>query len=212
LKWLRVPFEILVPQGIDEGAVTGSAEHVARTLAARKAEKVLEELRTHGQQHWADGIVLGADTVVATEHAAEQRLLGKPRNLEHARQMIVDLSGRSHRVVTGVAVARQGETTRAEVSVTEVRFRPLPEEDIGRYLQTGEYVGKAGAYGIQGKGRSLIAGIRGCYYNVVGLPLRLAARMIGEYLPHSFGHCDCGGDPLQLESVVDCDEAGRSTS
>jgi len=209
LKRLRVPFEICVPQGIDEGAVTGSAEHVSRTLAARKAEQVLEELLHRGSGDGPGWIVLGADTVAVTKGEAGQRILGKPRDLEDARQMLLHLSGRSHRVVTGVAVACKGEPTHTEISITEVRFRPLPAEDIRQYLASGEHVGKAAAYGIQGTGRSLVAGMWGCYYNVVGLPLRLAANMIGEYVPHNFDRCDCGAHALQRESgAVDCRETG----
>ena len=210
LKRLRVPFEIREPQGVDEAAVTGSAEHISRTLAAQKAEAVLAEVLRREPGDGPGWLVLGADTVATTEGGAAQRVLGKPRDLEDARQMLLELSGRSHRVVTGVAVAREGETTRTAISITEVRFRALSAGDIQQYLLGGEYVGKAAAYGIQGKGSSLVAGICGCYYNVVGLPLRLTASLIGESIPHNFDQCDCGSHTLQEEGAADCLEAGRT--
>lgn len=120
-------------------------------------------------------IVLGADTVV---HLNE-RLLGKPKGRADAETMLRELSGTTHHVITGVAAVKVDTglfATAAEV--TEVRFFPLAERQIQAYLDTGEPFDKAGAYGIQGMGSLLVEGIRGCYFNVVGLPLSRVYRLL----------------------------------
>ncbi len=112
--------------------------------------------------------VLGADTVVV----AGDEVLGKPRDREDGRRMLRLLSGRTHQVVTGVALV-EAPAGRQAVFCTEtaVAFRPLDEAWIEGYLDSGEPMDKAGAYGIQGRGALLVAGIQGSYTNVVGLPL-----------------------------------------
>lgn len=120
-------------------------------------------------------IIVGADTVVHLH----DRLLGKPKSREDARAMLTELSGATHNVVTGVAAVKADSglfATAAEV--TEVRFFPLSERQIEAYLDTGEPFDKAGAYGIQGMGCLLVEGIRGCYFNVVGLPLSRVYRLL----------------------------------
>ena len=94
--------------------------------------------------------------------------------------MLSGLSGREHTVRTGVTV-RQGDTVRTEVEATAVRFRPLTAEEIWCYIRTGEPMDKAGAYGIQERGALLVEGIRGDYFNVMGLPVLLAARMLRPF-------------------------------
>ena len=123
------------------------------------------------------GLVIGADTVVVLDG----RILGKPAGPDDAREMLRRLSGREHQVTTGIAVvdAATGESRRDSVTTT-VTFAPLSEETIARYVSTGEPLDKAGAYAIQGYGALLIEGISGCYYNVVGLPLRRLAELLCE--------------------------------
>ncbi len=116
--------------------------------------------------HHPDSVVLGADTVVVLE--GEE--MGKPGSPEEAREMLTRLSGRSHEVMTGFSLAHGGGV-RTFVVKTEVRFRVLDDESIGRYVASGEPMDKAGAYAIQGAGGSLIDSVRGSYTNVVGLPL-----------------------------------------
>jgi septum formation protein len=200
LARLGAPFEVFVPQDVDEEAVTGPARDVATTLARQKAEAALRELmasRPTAQRRW---IVLGADTVVAADEGAGEVVLGKPRDAAHAREILRLLSGRTHRVWTGVAVARSGQATRVEAERTDVAFKPLCDEVIERYLATGDHEGKAGAYGIQSDGCALVSGFRGCYYNVVGLPLALAARMLEDVVP--LFRCDCFRHPLQRDSAT----------
>jgi len=120
-------------------------------------------------------VILGADTVVHLNN----RLLGKPKDRPHARAMLSELSGATHHVVTGVAALKADSglfATAAEV--TEVRFCKLSDREIEAYLDTGEPFDKAGAYGIQGMGCLLVEGIRGCYFNVVGLPLSRVHRLL----------------------------------
>jgi septum formation protein len=110
--------------------------------------------------------VIAADTVVV----AEGVILGKPQDAEEAVKMLKQLSGKTHKVLTGIAIAYAGEIL-AEVCETKVVFRELSEDEIKQYVATGEPLDKAGAYGIQGKGAVLVEKIDGCYNNVVGLPL-----------------------------------------
>lgn len=120
-----------------------------------------------------DDIVIGADTLVFLDGAP----LGKPADAEDAKRMLRALSGREHRVITGVAVLR-GKVRLVSSRVTYVRFRRLTDSEIDWYVSTGEPMDKAGAYGIQGLGAMLVSGIRGDYGNVVGLPVSTLARML----------------------------------
>jgi len=109
--------------------------------------------------------VLGSDTAVVVDDA----ILGKPKDKQEALAMLRQLSGRTHRVLTAVALANAQEQTR--LSVSTVEFRPLTEEECERYWQTGECVDKAGAYAIQGYAAAFIRELRGSYSGVMGLPL-----------------------------------------
>ena len=143
-----------------------SPEELVSRLSARKAAAAAAQA---GQ----DAIVIAADTMVFLDHER----LGKPADGDDAFRMLSDLSGREHTVRTGVTV-RRGDLSRTEVEATAVRFRPLTAEEIRRYIATGEPMDKAGAYGIQGLGALLVEGIRGDYFNVMGLPVLRLARML----------------------------------
>jgi septum formation protein len=113
-------------------------------------------------------IVIAADTVVVLDG----HILGKPRSSDDAHNMLTKLSGRTHSVITGVAMVRLPDAERRQfVESTLVHFAPLSPEEISRYLATAEPRDKAGAYGIQGRAGRYIPRIEGCYFNVVGLPL-----------------------------------------
>ena len=164
---LGVSFQTVVsdaPETIDPSL---SSEAQAVALAERKARAVATRLE--------EGIVLGADTIVVLDG----ELLGKPADDADAMRMLRRLSGREHRVVTGIAVvdARAG-SLRPTAVVSIVRFRPLSDGEISRYVATGEPRGKAGAYAIQGHGGSLVSALEGCFNNVVGLPLCETARLL----------------------------------
>lgn len=157
----------VAPARIDESPRPGeAATALVRRLARAKAEA---GARATGR----DGAVLGADTEVALDGSA----LGKPRDEQDARAMLHALSGRQLTVWSGVAL-HVGGTTVSRVVGTLLRFRTLDEADIEAYLATGEPMGVAGAFRIQGEGASLVARRRGCLTNVVGLPTCQTARLL----------------------------------
>ena len=119
--------------------------------------------------------VLGADTAVLLDGD----ILGKPRDRDDALATLARLSGREHRVLSGVAVAIPGDC-RCAVVETRVFFRPLSAAEIAAYWRSGEPADKAGSYGIQGRGAVYVERIEGCYSNVVGLPLAATARLLAE--------------------------------
>jgi septum formation protein len=152
----------IIPSSVDEADPppgTTTASH-AETLAFRKAAEVAARV--------GEGLVLGADTIVE----CDGRPLGKPRDSDEAREFLQLLSGRSHLVVTGLALVQAGDA-RTEVGheVTEVRMRALTDAEIDAYVRTDEPFDKAGGYAIQGAAETFIDGIRGSFTNVVGLPL-----------------------------------------
>ena len=123
-----------------------------------------------------EDIVIAADTVVSVDG----RVLGKPRDEAEAADMLSALSGREHTVYTGLTVRRGGEAV-TEHEATAVRFRPLTRGEIAAYVATGEPMDKAGAYGIQGLGGLLVAGIQGDYHNVVGLPVCRLGQILRDF-------------------------------
>jgi septum formation protein len=141
-------------------------------LAREKAEAVFRELAD------ATAVVLGADTTVTLDG----QILGKPVDDADAARMLRMLSGRTHRVITGVALATESGTQVA-AEVTAVRFLTLSDEEIRGYVATGEPLDKAGAYGIQGRAARWIPRIEGCYFNVVGLPLALVSTLLESIIP-----------------------------
>ena len=140
-------------------------------LAREKAQAVFGELSARDAS--VDAAVLGADTTVTLDG----HILAKPEDPTDAARMLRMLSGRTHRVVTGVAVVT-ADRTEVAAEVTAVRFLTLSEAEIAAYIATGEPMDKAGAYAIQGRAAQWIPRIDGCYFNVVGLPLALVAAML----------------------------------
>lgn len=160
------------PVAVDEETYfTGTRHFLAsvRALALAKARAAVER--------FPDAAVIGADTVISFRDT----VIGKPKNAADARRILRRLSGRRHIVVTGVALVR-GKTgaSRTAVAVSEVYFRSLSPRDIARYIASGEPMGRAGAYAIQGRGAMLVKKIAGSYSNIVGLPLELIAPMLIE--------------------------------
>jgi septum formation protein len=168
LRTVGWPFETLAVD-IDESRRVGeeAAAYVERVARAKADEAALG----------APGSpILGADTVVVIEN----EILGKPLDDEDARRMLRLLQDRWHQVLTGVAlVDAETGSTRVAHEVTGVRFATMNEDEISWYVATGEPKDKAGAYAIQGQGARFIKGIRGDYFNVVGLPLRLLYELLG---------------------------------
>lgn len=170
LRDLKLSFAV-EPAQCDEGSVpVTTPEEWVKAVAKAKALDVAVRR--------SDALVIGADTAVLIDG----EILGKPGDAAEARAMLRRLSGRTHRVVTGVALCHLDRGRElVEVEATDVTFGPLTDEQISRYVATGEPMDKAGAYGIQGYGATLVREIRGCYFNVVGLPLFRLARMLGEF-------------------------------
>jgi septum formation protein len=162
LHQIGLEFQV-IPSTVEEQELPGETpeEHVVR-LSLAKATEVANREKNFGR--W----FIGSDTIVL----CRDRILGKPRDQSHAAEMLKQLSGREHRVLSGYAVIdRQTGEQRAEAVSTKVCFRELTDDEITRYIATGESADKAGAYAIQGLGVCFVAGIEGSYTNVVGLPL-----------------------------------------
>lgn len=158
---------------VDEGPLLAGADdprRLTRGLALAKAMAV-------GRRE-ADALVLAADTVVVLD----REILGKPRDADEAAAMLSRLQGRTHRVVTGVAVldAATGRS-RTAAEETRVTLRELSPAEIAAYVAGGEPLDKAGAYAVQGLGAVLVTRIDGCFYNVVGLPLALTADLLQDF-------------------------------
>jgi len=136
-------------------------------LARQKAEAVYAQFAN------PEAVVLGADTTVTLDN----HILGKPENQEDAARMLRLLSGRTHRVITGVAII-SATRTQVAAEVTAVQFLTLSEQEIASYIATGEPNDKAGAYAIQGFAARWIPRIEGCYFNVVGLPISLVSSLL----------------------------------
>ncbi len=171
------PFEIITSD-IEEPVNESDPPEV--TVMALALEKALD-VASRAER---GTLVIGADTLVYCEG-----YMGKPQDDSDARQMLQRLQGRAHQVYTGVAVIRAGTDEKVVDSVcTTVQMKPLTDELIQNYINTGEPMGKAGAYAIQGKGTLLIEGIQGDYFNVVGLPVQ----RLGELLEKRFGYCLMG--------------------
>jgi septum formation protein len=168
LTRLGLSFDV-VPSNIPEDALDGeSATAHAERLSREKAAKVSEAC--------PKALVLAGDTVVVRDGA----MLGKPMGVEEAVSMLCSLSGRSHRVISGLALAfPQGGISSGFLS-TEVTFRSFNEVFARQYVETGEPMDKAGAYGIQGLGSALVAGIKGDYHTVMGLALPLFLDLLRE--------------------------------
>jgi septum formation protein len=167
LAEVGVPFRTVVSHAAEIIDPRLDPEAQAVEIAERKARAVASQLDA--------GIVLGADTMVVLDGD----VLGKPVSDADATSMLQRLSGREHRVVTGIAVvdARTGSLWASTVT-SIVGFRTLTNSQIARYVTTGEPGGKAGAYAIQGLGAGLVSSLEGCFGNVVGLPLCETAQLL----------------------------------
>ena len=159
-----------------------------REAPRRHAERLAREKATTIATRDADLVTIGADTVVVIN----RKVLGKPRDEAEAIDMLSQLGGREHTVITAVAVAR-GRKLRSSVEEVQVRFRHLRDEEIAAYVATGEPMDKAGAYGIQGYGATIVERIEGDYFAVMGLPLvRLVSLLRDLGIHYRFG------EPLTL--------------
>ncbi|MGB0034533.1 MAG: Maf family protein [Candidatus Acidiferrales bacterium] len=177
LKNAKIDFDAYAPHVDERRHPRESARACVLRIAMMKARAAA----AHAKQKKHHAIVVGADTVVV----AKGQILGKPSDVKDARRMLRMLSGKTHQVLTGLAIlnAPNGEEIR-HVETTRVRFARLSPKEIDDYIATGEPFDKAGAYGIQGIGGRFVTSVDGCFFNVMGLPLsRLCALLRGAGWP-----------------------------
>ena len=168
LRQIGLEFEI-IPSTVDEKIDEAEPIRFVKQLALSKAQDVGRNL--------SSGLVIGADTIVVDG----KTILGKPRSPEEAVEMLQRLSGRSHQVMTGVAVFDSESNAHwVDAEVTQVTFRQLTLREIEGYVASGEPMDKAGAYAIQEKGSLFVEGIQGCFFNVVGLPLLKTVQLLAK--------------------------------
>ena len=166
LRSLGLTFTVIAVE-IDESCLEGETpQQMVLRLAANKAAAAVSE---------DSQLVIGADTLVILG----DRVLGKPRGMDDAVEMLMKLSGRSHTVLTGVALWSSTGITSA-LSQTEVRFREIGRDEARAYWHSGEPCDKAGSYAIQGRGGTFVAAISGSYSGVVGLPVYELAELLGN--------------------------------
>jgi septum formation protein len=161
----------VISSAVDETPMPDeSPAELVQRLADAKAELV-------SARSVAPAIIIAADTEVVLDG----HVLGKPRTSEDARQMLTKLSGRRHSVLTGVTLVRLPDVERRSfVETTHVHFASIPDEEITRYLASGEPFDKAGSYAIQGRAGRYVPRIEGCYFNIVGLPLARLCQALKE--------------------------------
>jgi septum formation protein len=168
----RLGFDVRVaPADVAEDEIPYSSP---RELALKAAYAKLEARAPD----FPGSILVASDTVVALDG----RVYGKPRDAADAAAMLRDLSGRRHSVISGVAVKGTPSSVLLDAVETYVTFRPVTEEEIARYVATGEPMDKAGAYAIQGGAREFVTGVEGDYWNVVGLPAARLLDLLGEFM------------------------------
>jgi septum formation protein len=174
LEQLGIPFDVVVPRYEEEDPPHGDAVEVVRRHAREKARSVAEDA--------GERLVLGVDTAVVLGG----RIYGKPDHVAEAERMLEDLGGRTHLVISGLCLVTPGWEV-VEHESTRVTFRELTPRDVGVYLATGEWEGRAGAYAIQGRGAGLVRRIEGDYSNVVGLPVALLVGLLAEHFAGAYG-------------------------
>jgi len=173
LRLIGLKFEV-IPSNVEEDKIKDlenlDAEALVKKLSLLKAKTVAEKVK--------EGIIIAADTVVVLN----DEIIGKPKSEEEASSFLRRLGGVTHKVVSGIALVRKSKDYRELVKsvTTLVKMKELSRKEIKRYLSTGEALDKAGAYAIQGRGAILIEEIKGCYFNVVGLPLYRLSQMLKE--------------------------------
>ncbi len=171
LKQITENFEVVVSSVEEIVPNNIPQEEVPQFLATLKAKDVAS--------HNPDKLIIGADTCVFYDGA----ILGKPKDRQDAINMLSTLSGKTHSVITGCAIIKNGKSISFSVK-TDVEFYDLSENEIYDYIDTKEPFDKAGGYGIQGKGALLVKGIKGDYFNVVGLPISQLKRVMNSFMKY----------------------------
>jgi septum formation protein len=174
LEQLHIPFDVVAPKYEEDTPQLADAVEIVREHARGKAQSVADIAE--------DRPVVGVDTAVVLEG----RIFGKPASAADAEQVLEELSGKTHVVVSGLCLLTPG-WEEVEHEATRVAFRELTSRELGNYVATGEWEGRAGAYAIQGRGASLVRCIDGDYLNVVGLPAALLVRLLAERFSGVYG-------------------------
>lgn len=169
LSLLGLPFEIAAPLYEEESLQELSPYEEALRFALDKAKSL--------RHAFAEAILLGSDTLIEFEG----RKIGKPKNAEDARRILNSLQGKTHDVLTGVALLHPDGAVESGVEITQIQMRDYCDDEIEAYVQSGEGLDKAGAYALQGRGRFLIEGLQGDYLSAVGLPLRFVAEGLEKF-------------------------------
>ncbi len=186
LSWLNIPFSILTAD-LDEISHEPYSEKIAMDLASQKAHAVWDKLGESKEHNF----VIASDTIVVLN----DKLYGKPKDKDDARRILMELSGQTHLVITGVCfLFKNLETNKIREHLfydsTEVDFNEITEDLLESYIATGDSLDKAGAYGIQGPSLTFISRINGSYSNVVGFPLdKVASEMaiiLGDHFKSQF--------------------------
>ena len=174
LEQLHLPFEVVGPQYEENSRNVADAVELVREHARGKARSVADETDERP--------IIGVDTAVVLQG----RIFGKPKDAGHAEAMLEELSGKTHVVVSGLCI-RTLAWELVEHESTKVSFRELTPRELGKYLASGEWEGRAGAYAIQGQGAALVRCIEGDYLNVVGLPAALLVRILADRFAGVYG-------------------------
>ncbi|MFL0252362.1 Maf-like protein [Clostridium neuense] len=181
LKKITNEFTVIASD-FDENTISfqGDVSQYVIELAKAKAMDVLNKIKNEARYKeilHEDFFIVGCDTVVEIEN----NILGKPKDNLEAEIMLGKLSGKIHRVYSGIALLNASKNVfKTDYACTEVAFSKLSREEIKHYVASGESLDKAGAYGIQGKAAIFVEEIKGCYYNIVGLPLNKLYKMFLE--------------------------------
>jgi len=162
-------FEVVNSNYEEEPVENETAAQMTARFALGKATDVFSRNK--------DSLVVGADTAVLIGN----EILGKPKSETEACEMLAKLQGKTHRVVTSVAIVADKKEPLVETESTDVTFRKLSADEIKSYVATGESMDKAGAYAIQGHGMLLVEKVDGCYFNVVGLPVQRLSKMLETF-------------------------------
>ncbi|MFZ4471467.1 MAG: Maf family protein [Limnohabitans sp.] len=179
LEQLGVKFELLLPDASEDAEAlevvrpNEKPRTYVQRVTALKLEAALQRLKNRGL---TPAPVLCSDTTVAIGNT----IFAKPDNAEHAKEMLRQLSGQTHRVLTAVSIGTMRKQSRA-LSISQVRFADLSKQDIDRYVASQEPLGKAGSYAIQGKAAAFISHISGNYSGIMGLPMFETAHLLREF-------------------------------
>ena len=174
LDQLGIVFDVVAPDYVEHDPPEADAVELVREHALGKARSVSEQAGNRP--------VLAVDTAVSLGG----KIFGKPANAEEAEQMLEELAGETHVVVSGLCVITPGWEV-VEHDSTRVTFRQLTPRELAQHMTHGEWEGRAGGYAIQGRGAALVEEIEGDYLNVVGLPAALLVRILAERFPGTYG-------------------------